>query len=152
MHIFRAFKGQLLEESMSSAGCQKKPIDVNFHLKSLEIFGKNQLTKSDPTWTKGWKCPPPHPMPNRVKHQKDLHINNLQMLKISVKLSVYFKVQKNFEYCWKQENRKHSPTKCATLQSQFSDIKFSDHFSINYIRFSDIMRFSDSFCGDQMCH
>ena len=49
--------------------------------------------------------------------------------------------------------------------SRFSDIKFSDNlgFSDNFsktifhklheiIRFSDIMQFSDSFCGDQRCH
>ena len=37
---------------MSLAGCQINPIDVNFHLqKSLEIFDKIQLTKSDPKRT-----------------------------------------------------------------------------------------------------
>ena len=51
-----------------------------------------------------------------------------------------------------------------TVQSRFSDIKFSDNlwycilqrpfFNLLYkiIRFSDIMRFSDSFCKDQKCH
>ena len=34
--------------SMSWAGCQNNPIDVNFYLqKSLEFIEKNQLTKSD---------------------------------------------------------------------------------------------------------
>ena len=56
--------------------------------------------------------------------------------------------------------------KVHTVQSQFSDIKFSDNllfsgyfrkdnFSIYYkevIIFSDIMRFSDSFLRDQKCH
>ena len=37
---------------MSLAECQINPIDVNFHLqKSLEIFDKIQLTKSDPKRT-----------------------------------------------------------------------------------------------------
>ena len=52
------------------------------------------------------------------------------------------------------------------MQSWFSDIKFSDNLWFsdyftktiflnllhNIIRFSDIMQFSDSFCGDQKCH
>ena len=50
-----------------------------------------------------------------------------------------------------------------TMQSRFSDIKFSDcdlvtifqrpFFNLLHkiIRFSDIMRFSDSFCGDPKC-
>ena len=46
MLIFRASKGQLLKDSMSWAGCQNNPIDVNFHLqKSLEIFEKNSADK-----------------------------------------------------------------------------------------------------------
>ena len=53
----------------------------------------------------------------------------------------------------------------STVQSRFSDIKFSDnlwfsdYFSKNIfnllhkiIRFSDIMQFSDNFWGDQKCH
>ena len=35
----------------------------------------------------------------------------------------------------------------CTVQSPFSDIKFSDN-----LWFSDIIRISDSFCGDQKCH
>ena len=56
--IFRASKGQLFLELLTWTGCQNNPIDVNFHhQKSLEIFEKNQLTKSDPTRTRGQKCP-----------------------------------------------------------------------------------------------
>ena len=47
MFIFRATKGHFLEDSMSLAGCQIKPIDVNFHLqKSFEIFDKNSAAKN----------------------------------------------------------------------------------------------------------
>jgi hypothetical protein len=52
MLIFRATKGQLFKDLMSWIGCQNNPIYLNFHLqKSLEIFEKNQLTKSDLTKT-----------------------------------------------------------------------------------------------------
>ena len=37
--------------------------------------------------------------------------------------------------------------KWGAVQSWFSDIKFSDN-----LWFCDIMRFGDSFCGDQKCH
>ena len=48
---------------MSWAGCQNNPIDANFHLqKSLGIFEKYQLTKSDLTRTKM-----SYPVPDRVK-------------------------------------------------------------------------------------
>ena len=46
MPIFRATKGYFLWDSMSLAGCQINPIDVNFHLqKSLEIFDTNSADK-----------------------------------------------------------------------------------------------------------
>ena len=45
--------GEFLKDSMSLAGCQINPLDVNFHLqKRLESFHKIQLTKSDLKLTK----------------------------------------------------------------------------------------------------
>ena len=59
MAIFRASRGQLLKDSMSWAGCQNNPIDVNFHLqKSLENF-ENLIQKGQ-----GKVFPP---MANRFK-------------------------------------------------------------------------------------
>ena len=51
---------------MSLAGCQIIPIDLNFHLqKCLEIFDKNQLTKSNAKIVR--EVNPPCLMPIRVK-------------------------------------------------------------------------------------
>ena len=44
----------MLHKPQLAAGCQTNPIDVNFHLQTLEI----QLTKSDPKRIEGGKCPP----------------------------------------------------------------------------------------------
>ena len=56
---------------MSSAGCQIRPIDVNFHLqKSLDIFDK---TSADKIWFKKDKEIHVSPlMPSRVKIRIDL--------------------------------------------------------------------------------
>ena len=54
MLIFSATQEHFLKDSMSLAGCQINLIDVNFHFeKSLEIFDKIQLKKSDPERTRG---------------------------------------------------------------------------------------------------
>ena len=47
MVIFLVTKGHFLQESMSLAGCQINPIDVNFHLqKILKIFDKNSAAEN----------------------------------------------------------------------------------------------------------
>ena len=61
MVIFSATKEQVLEDSMSLAGCQINLIDVNFHLqKSLEIFDTNSADKIQSQNYKGGKSVLPH--------------------------------------------------------------------------------------------
>ena len=56
MIIFSATYKQVLWDSMSLAGCQLIPIDLNFHLKKcLEMFDKNSADKIQSKNQKGGK-------------------------------------------------------------------------------------------------
>ena len=60
MSIFSSTWEQLLQDSMSLAGCQINPIDVDFHLqKSCEIFDTNSADKMQSQNYKGGKSAQP---------------------------------------------------------------------------------------------
>ena len=63
MLIFSATKEHFLKDSISLAGCQINPIDVNFHLqKNLEFFYKKS---ADKIWSKKDMGKVPNLMPIR---------------------------------------------------------------------------------------
>ena len=61
MLIFSTIFEQVLLDSISLAGCQIIPIDLNFHLqKCLEIFDKNPADKFQSKNIQGAKSALPH--------------------------------------------------------------------------------------------